>query len=381
MTNNKAAILLTEDEVFHSTIECLAEHIYLDTSGACTSQDLFQLLVKAASNCDSIENRAKRFQKSPCGKTLRNHFNKINNFTELEHQLNSALISQVLPSISKGKLKLAIDLNLIPYYGKPSEEEKPYIYRSQAKLGTCSFYAYATLYVIKKGKRLTLAIKGVKPTDTSVAIITYLLDAIYSLDINIKTLYLDRGFFSISVIRWLKALEITFIMPAIRRGKKRGIKQFLQGRKSYKTSYIMVNNQGDFVEFDLWIICRYPKGKRNRRGIEYFAYVVFRPSVNFVSIHDDYRLRFGIESSYRIKNICRIKTTNKNPIFPLLFIGISFVLVNIWINLLWRKVSSPRRGGRLIHRELFTFKQMLYFLRQAIDKLYQVIDAVYSPSG
>ena len=86
-------------------------------------------------------------------------------------------------------------------------------------------------------------------------------------------------------------------MPAIRRGKKRGIKQFLQGRKSYKTFYIMVNNQGDFVEFDLWIICRYPKGKRNRRGIKYFAYVVFRPSVNFVSIHDDYRLRFGIESS------------------------------------------------------------------------------------
>ncbi len=90
--------------------------------------------------------------------------------------------------------------------------------------------------MIKKGKRLTLAIKGVKPTDTSVAIITYLLDAIYSLSINIKTLYLDRGFFSISVIHWLKALEIPFIMPAIRRGKQGGIKQFLQGRKSYKTS-------------------------------------------------------------------------------------------------------------------------------------------------
>lgn len=381
MTNNKSSILLTEDEVLHSTIQCLAEHISLDTSGACTSQELFQLLVRAASNCDSIENTAKGFQKSPCGKTLRNYFNKINNFTDLEAQLNSALISQVLPRISKGKLKLAIDLNLIPYYGKPSAEEKPYIYRSQAKQGTCSFYAYATLYVIKKGKRLTLAIKGVKPTDTSVAIITYLLDAIYSLNIQIKTLYLDRGFFSVSVIRWLKALEIPFIIPAIRRGKKGGIKQFLQGRKSYKTSYTMGNNQGDSVEFDLWIVCRYRRGKRNKRGIEYFAYVVFKPSVKLASIHDDYRLRFGIESSYRIKNLCRIKTTNKNPIVRLLFIGISFILVNIWVNLLWRKVSSPRRGGRLIHQELFTFKQMLFFLRQATDKLYQVIDAIYLPSG
>jgi len=44
-------------------------------------------------------------------------------------------------------------MNLIPYYGEPSSSEITYIYRSQAKNGTCSFYAYATLYVIKKGKR------------------------------------------------------------------------------------------------------------------------------------------------------------------------------------------------------------------------------------
>ena len=373
--------MLTEDEVLHSTIECLTQHIPLETSGAFNSHELFQLLVRAACNCDSIENTAKGLKQAPCGKTIRYHFHKINNFSELESQLNTALLSQILPRIRKGKLKLAIDLNLIPYYGQPSEEEKPYIYRNQAKQGTCSFYASATLYVIKKGKRLTLAIKGVKPTDTSVAIITHLLDKIHSLNVNIKTLYLDRGFFSISVIRWLKALEIPLIIPAIRRGKKGGIKQFLQGRKSYTTSYTMRNNQGDSVEFDLWIICRYRKGKRNQRGIEYFPYVVFKPSVNLTSIHDDYRRRFGIESSYRIKNLCRIQTTNKSPIIRLLFIGVSFILVNIWLNLLWRKVSSPRRGGRLIHRDLFTFKQMLSFLRQAIDKLYQVIDAIYLPSG
>jgi len=76
---------------------------------------------------------------------------------------------------------------------------------------------------------------------------------------SVKTLYLDRGFFSISVIRWLKALDIPFIIPAIRRGKQ-------EGRKSDKTSYIMKNNQGDSVKFNLWIICRYRQGKRNKLG-------------------------------------------------------------------------------------------------------------------
>ena len=34
-----------------------------------------------------------------------------------------------------------------------------------------------------------------------------------------KKLYLDRGFFNVSVIKWLKALDIVFTMPASRRGK------------------------------------------------------------------------------------------------------------------------------------------------------------------
>ena len=88
-----------------------------------------------------------------------------------------------------------MDLNLIPYYGNPSEEEQPYIYRSQAKNGTCSFYAYATLYVIKKGKRVTLGIRGVRWRDTSVGIITYLLAQLSTFQIGIKKLYLDTNSF------------------------------------------------------------------------------------------------------------------------------------------------------------------------------------------
>jgi hypothetical protein len=79
---------------------------------------------------------------------------------------------------------------------------------------------------------VTLAIRGVRWYDTSVAIITYLLAEISNLKIDIKSLYLDRGFFNVPVIRWLKALKIPFIMPAIRRGKQKGIKQFFKGKSS-----------------------------------------------------------------------------------------------------------------------------------------------------
>ncbi len=88
-------------------------------------------------------------------------------------------------------------------------------------------------------------------------------------------------------------------------------------------------------------------------GLNPIAYVVHKVSTSLNYIHQEYRQRFGIESSYRLKNICRIRTTTKKPNLRLLFVGISFLLVNIWINLLWRKISQPRRGGRLIFRDIF----------------------------
>lgn len=238
----------------------------------------------------------------------------------------------------------------------------------------------ATLYLLKKNKRITLAIRGVRWLDTPVAIITYLLAELSPLKIKIKTLYLDRGFFSVSVIRWLKALKVPFIMPAIRRGKTGGIKQYLKGRNSYKTHHTMTRSKDDFVTFDLWIVCKYRKGKRGKHGVEYLAFVVHQVSISLNYVQEDYRRRFGIESSYRLKNLCRIKTTNKKPALRLLFVCLSFLLVNIWVNLLWFYVSQPRRGGRLIYPKLFTIKQMLTFLSQAIDRIYQVVKAVYLPS-
>ena len=381
MTTSTENAVLTDKDTLKEVIECLTENISIETQGAFNQTDLFNILIGAASNTDSIENTAKKLKKAGSGKNIRYHLAKFTSFPELEIQLNLALISRLPRRIKKGKLKLAIDLNLIPYYGKPSPEEEDYIYRSQAKNGTCSFYAYATLYVILKNKRVTLAVIGVKNNYTSVAIISYLLTKVNSLNLKIKSLYLDRGFYSSSVIRWLKALDIPFIMPAIRNGKTGGINQYLKGKKSYKTTHTMNEGKDNEVTFPLWIVCKYRQGKRGKYGIEYLAYVVYKVDISLNYIYQDYRKRFGIETSYRLKNLCRIRTTTKNPILRLLYVGISFLLVNIWIYILWSKISKPRRGGRLVYHYLFTLKQMLAFLANGVNRIYQLREIVYLPDG
>ena len=324
-------------------------------------QTLFEILVKAASRGDSIENTAKLLKNIPTANNIRYHLNKINNFEELETKINQVLKNRIPLGLRKMCLKIAIDLNLICYYGKPTSAELPYIYRSEAKSGTHSFYAYATLYVITNNKRVTLAIRGVRRFAPSLAIITYLLAELDALKINIKKLYLDRGFFKTPVIRWLQALDIPLMMPAIKTGKPGGIKQLLKGKKSYKTTYTITRSKDDSVTFDLGMICKYKKGKRKQQGVQYFVYVMYKVKTSFSYIYEDYRKRFGIETSYRLKNVCRIRTNNKNPTLRLLFVGISFFLVNVWVNLLGLKISRKRKGSRLIYRTLFTLKQMLAF--------------------
>ena len=198
---------LTDSETLEEVISCLTEYIPIPTQGNCDQQTIFEILVRAASQRDSLENTSKTLKNAPSSNDIRYHL-EYDNLETLETQLNQALQSRLPSRIHQGQQKVAIDHYLIPYYGNPSAEELPYIYRSQAKNGTCSFYAYATLYVIKKGKRVTLAIKAVRRFDTLVAVITYLLALIEPLKLQIKRLYLDRGFFCVPVVRWLQALNI-----------------------------------------------------------------------------------------------------------------------------------------------------------------------------
>ncbi|MHC5712444.1 MAG: ISH3 family transposase, partial [Nostoc sp.] len=162
MSVSSSELALTDSETLDEVIECLVENFSIETQGVCDQQTLFEILTYAASSGDSIENTAKLLKNVPTANDIRYHLNKINNFEELEAQINQALKSRIPLGLKKVCIKIAIDLNLICYYGKPTSEELHYIYRSQAKSGTHSFYAYATLYVINKNKRVTLAIRGVR---------------------------------------------------------------------------------------------------------------------------------------------------------------------------------------------------------------------------
>lgn len=121
MTDLLSKLALTSQETLEDTIDCLSSHISLKTQGAFDVQSLFQILVRAASCGATIEQTAKELKNIPSSNNIRYHLNKVEDFKQLEAELNLALKSRIPKGLNKKKQTLALDLNLIPYYGEPTQ--------------------------------------------------------------------------------------------------------------------------------------------------------------------------------------------------------------------------------------------------------------------
>lgn len=181
------------------------------------------------------------------------------------------------------------------------------------------------------------------------------------------------------VIRWLKCLNLPFIMPAVIRGKQGGTRALCHGRSSYRTHDSRKSADYGTVDCQIAVVCHYHKGSHQKQGIEYCLYVLHRVNVPLHQLHYHYRQRFGIESTDRMKNQCRIRTTSKNPGLRLLFIAIAFILINLWIDLLWHFVSRSRPGRRRVFRSIFPLQSMLGLIAHAVERHFPVISAIYLP--
>ncbi|MEG3224051.1 MAG: hypothetical protein BME94_00645 [Methanobacteriales archaeon Met13] len=173
--------------------------------------------------------------------------------------------------------------------------------------------------------------------------------------LKIKELYVDQEFYTVEVINYLQERKTPFIIPCVLRGRSEGIQNLFKGRKSYTTRYTM-RSQEEKATFTTHIMVKYSKSKNKRKGNRYFAHAAYGVDIPVNKTFKEYQKRFGIESSYKLMNQARARTTTKKPALRLLYIGLGFLLVNIWIYIQWTYLSIRRKGG---HQPVpWTFKTM-----------------------
>jgi hypothetical protein len=351
----------------------IQKHLRLADHGRkCTADTLWTVLCYAASRIISLAAACAALRDAPSDTAAHDALlATLPAAAELQRRLNRALQADLPYAFRRRRQPLAIDLTLIPYHGKP-RHARDEIYRSQAKSGTSHFHAYATAYVIRKGRRFTVALTSVGRHDAMPDVLKRLLREAARAGVRPRYLLLDRGFCSVDVIRYLQNARYAWLMPLVLRGRKAdhpkgpsGSRVFARNKRSGWAEYTMTNSRQRKARFRVCIKCRNRRGERGRHGRETLVYALggpLRPS-SYAWVKETYRSRFAIETSYRQMHQARIRTCTRNPLLRLLYVGIALLLRNVWVWLHWQVLAHRRRGGRRIDLGRLSFRKMLVWLQ------------------
>jgi putative transposase len=360
----------------------IAEYLeFGDYGRRCKLPVLISVLLFAAARAKSIADACLRLRNAPCGETI---FNALAAWLPLhavvERRLCAALAAKLPGSLRKKRQRLAIDLTEIPYHGRPQRDRRE-LRRGKPKGGSTHFHAYATVYVVRHGERFTLAMTYVWKDDTLRDVVRRLMQKVRKIGVQVDFLLLDREFYSLDVVRYLKRARYPFLMPVVRRGRRpqclakaRGPWKFWSWKRSGWATH-MLQNKGRRERVDICVaVDNYAGrwGKRGRRILVYACWGIRRATPAW--IRETYRTRYGIESSYRQMNQGRIRTCSRNPALRLLFVGIALILRNAWV-LIHRTFLAERRGPHLrLHLEKLRLTTMLLHLQHHAEALLGIAD-------
>lgn len=330
-------------------------------------KDILRSVIWAAVRCTSVHRACKDMKEGPSGKTVRTYL-KIHKLRSLSWKIPKLLMIPARNILRPGRYKFAADITLIPYHGKPKKNAYE-IVRSKAKRGTTHFHGYASLYIILHNKRITLDVVWIRRNTTLVKVLERFIKRIEKEGFEIKLLCLDKGFYQARVLKYLQVSKIPAIIPAVPRGRSGGLRKKLGTSQGYRTTYTLRSWKYSLeVTYNLYVVRKYCKNKYSRLGTKVFSYAVLNTKLPVERVFGEYRLRFGIESSYRLMNSCRVRTSSRDPTYRLYLVFISFLIMNYWVASQWLYISEPRRGGRKVYKDELALSTLKRLLDTALER-------------
>jgi len=319
----------------------LAQAVALDLRGTrIAAHVIWSVLLMAATQQTSIEQVTQTWPAGPSGNRVREVVQQaLPPVPQLQTQLNRVLRAQLPPSLLCGKhsYEVALDLTLIPYHGQPAHQANE-IMRSAPKNGTTHFHGYASAAIVHHQQRYVVAFCFVTAGTPMVALVRQLLNRVRRLGIRLKLVLLDKGFYAAAVFRTLDRRHLTYIVPMRLGARHRLFRQ----RGSYRTTHRLAHAQDRPHTLQAVLLRRFPRRRDGRRRLQWQGYACggCARHWSFHRVHNRYRYRFGIETSYRQMHEVRARTSTRQPGLRLLYLGLAFVLLNAYVT--WRKGSAGR---------------------------------------
>lgn len=383
---------LTDEQTLNTARSILDEHLALKAEGYhCHTEHLLDVLLGACATGQTIEATCRDLIDTPSAETIRDYLRTeltVEALPKLERELNQALAALIPMRLRHKAQEVAADFHDRAYYGKQKQEEALWV-RARAKEGTTRFFRIATAYVIHRGLRLTLAVHFVQPQESTVEVLRRLLSYIAALEVPIGCLLLDKGFSGIETMVYLAQENLPAIIACPIRGKKQpepgGTRALCRGRASYASWYTFRNSKRSFTA--RLAVCRVfttarRTGRMERRATWLVFIVLGEPLQNLSprQVRRRYQRRFGVETSYRLAGKVRAWTTSPNSALRFLLLGLSVLLVNVWVHLCWLYTQVPRRGGRWLDVERFRLQRFARFLERALERKYGYPREITAPA-
>lgn len=371
--------VLRAEDVRHETVKVIREHLCLKANGyRCDTEMIWNVVVQAATEQVSVEGACQALQDTTCGNSVRGYLNQglpVSDLRQQERAVNEALVAMLPSEMPRQGLEAVMDWHDEPFYGK-QPHLLAYACRGPGTHGTTYFYRIASLYLIWRQVRVTLALTYVLPEDTTLDVLQRLYERMRQLGFRPGVLYLDKGFRATAIIRYLTAQQQPTIIAYPIRGKDGGTKALCRGNTSYRTVYTFTDKDKTQAQFGIVLTLVPDKtGKRRRKWV---AFVLIHMDWPLPKVYRRYRRRFGIESSYRIMRQVKILTCSRNPALRFLFLALGLLLINVWSCLRWLFARVPGPGPRRLDPTSFDFHRFVRFLNHAISRLYRPIDTLFS---
>ena len=203
------------------------------------------------------------------------------------------------------------------------------------------------------------------------------------LALGIACFYFDKGFASVEVFDYLQKRQQPALIACPIRGKTGGTRALCVGNKSARTQHTFTSGSGAQFTADV-VVCRvFTTARRTQRHARKAAWLLFVAICldwSPARCRQQYRKRFGIETSYRLTNQLLGWTTSPNPAYRFLLLGLGFVLLNLWVHLCWQFTQVARRGRRGFAAARFRQQRFLNFLRHALEDIYGRVSEITAPA-
>ncbi len=332
----------------------------VDYSRRCTAWVLLSSLILAAVNRLSLAAVAALRPQSPSRETLRQAWHAtLPDYAELRRRAGELCLASLPRSLRprrragpRRRYPMALDLHGVRYF-KRQRTPPPHVRKGKYQPGTAYAHHYATASLLRKGQYFTVAVTPYDPGEDLAALVRRLLREAAARGFSPRYLLMDRGFWSGAVFRYLQQARRPFLIPVPARGKRAtpdgpptGTRAFFHGRATGWYTYRVGRRRGgQKVTVTLGVQRRNQRGRKGKHGRYAWVYALWRMDLSSIAwVHQSYRRRFRIESSYRLLEEARGRTSSRDEAWRLWYVLLAVLLVNVWLAL--RRAACRGRGGR-----------------------------------